>query len=77
MPELQAVIEKASIDEVYMDVTTMVEKELRVCSSMIHCGNRSFYVSSRGHDVARWGSLKVRCIAGSPCRPKETPKASP
>ena len=26
----QAVIEKASIDEVYMDVTTMVEKELRV-----------------------------------------------
>lgn len=27
---MQAIIEKASIDEVYMDVTTMVEKELRV-----------------------------------------------
>jgi len=26
----QAIIEKASIDEVYMDVTSMVEKELRV-----------------------------------------------
>lgn len=27
---VQAIIEKASIDEVYMDVTSMVEKELRV-----------------------------------------------
>ena len=30
---MQAIIEKAAIDEVYMDVTTMVEKELRVSRS--------------------------------------------
>ncbi len=34
---LQAVIEKASIDEVYMDVTTMVERELRVSPNTQPC----------------------------------------
>ncbi|KAK9901261.1 hypothetical protein WJX75_003106 [Coccomyxa subellipsoidea] len=52
----QAVIEKASIDEVYMDVTTMVEKELRERAQADTCREAETEGEGGAHDWEAGGS---------------------
>ncbi|CAL8471021.1 g10563 [Coccomyxa elongata] len=61
----QAIIEKASIDEVYMDVTTMVEKELRERAQADSCKNpeageggaHDWEAGGSPVDAFAWGSI--------------------
>ena len=60
-----AVLEKASIDEVYMDVTALVDNELQARAR----GSRAAPVSRGGCALwlGVWGSLRPRCLRMPGC----------